>query len=182
MLTQEETAMKRKQLMGSIIVAGSFSLAVLIAKAQAGDLTYYLTNGAVAGNGPVTACDKGYHMASLWEVLNISTLTYDARRGFTSEDSGSGPPAAEFGWIRTGNVAGNDSTHISGTIAGKANCKAWATAASNTNGTAVELFDIWRTPSDQIGTPATITSPWAATIFSCDTALPVWCIQDDENN
>jgi hypothetical protein len=159
----------------SIVIGGLILGHSLAGKVEAGERRYYLTEGVVAGNAPLVACHRGDHMASLWEVFNMTTLTYDSNRGRTLADSGGGPPAAEFGWIRTGNVVGNDSSSISGTIAGKANCQAWTTAASNINGMAVELLDVWRGPVE----PPSVIFPWAATIFSCDTNLPVWCIEDD---
>src|SRR5262245_60366073 len=61
---------------------------------------FYLTKDGFQGNAVLTACDAGFHMASLWEIHDPSNLQYDTR-GFTLADAGSGPPAV-LGWIRTG--------------------------------------------------------------------------------
>ena len=65
---------------------------------------YYLTSVSVPGDAALTACDPGFHMASLWEIHDTSNLQYDTGRGLTQDDSGSGPPAA-LGWIRTGGTS-----------------------------------------------------------------------------
>jgi len=61
------------------------------------------------GAHALTACVLGFHMASLWEIFNVSVLEYDTSLGATMDDSGSGPPADVLGWIRTGfNSNGGD--------------------------------------------------------------------------
>jgi hypothetical protein len=67
------------------------------------------------GNETLTACAKGYHMASIWEILDTSNLSYNTDLGVIVDDSGSGPPNAIEGWIRTGDVTSDHFT----------NCKAW---------------------------------------------------------
>src|SRR5262249_29960257 len=84
---------------------------------------YYLTTVGVQGNAALTACDKDFHMASLWEIHDTSNLEYDTSRGLTRDDSGSGPPTG-LGWIRTGGGA------LSSTLAGEGNCNAWTTNSS----------------------------------------------------
>jgi hypothetical protein len=73
-------------------------------KQQRGLRKYYLTQTTHTGGQSLSACAEGYHMASLWEILDPSNLSYDTSLGFTLADSGSGPPASSLGWIRTGNV------------------------------------------------------------------------------
>src|SRR5262245_25332331 len=51
------------------------------------------------------ACAAGYHMASLWEIFDPSSLVYDTALGHLSGD-GSGPPEFHIGWIRTGGGSG----------------------------------------------------------------------------
>ncbi len=169
--------MRRKHMVWSIAISGIILGHVLGGRVEAGERRYYLTKGTVVGNAALAACHEGDRMASLWEIFNMSTRAYDGRRGLTLADSGGGPPTAQSGWIRTGNVEGLDSSHDSGNIAGKANCKAWTTGANDTNGTAVSLFDGW------IGTVIDVRSiilPWVGGTVSCDTSLPVWCVDDHD--
>lgn len=124
---------------------------------------FYLTQGTFQGDQALTACAKGFHMASLWEIFDTSNLKYDTTRGFTHDDSGSGPPAAFTGWIRTGE--GSNST----TTPGVGNCNAW-TSAGGAGGTRVWLENVW-------GDAAVAVSPWRAGTQGCDTGERVWCVQ-----
>jgi hypothetical protein len=68
---------------------------------------FYLTKTEFTGSQPLTACAKKFHMASMWEIFDVSTLRYDTENGFTLDDSGSGPPTNFFGWVRTGFSSNN---------------------------------------------------------------------------
>lgn len=127
---------------------------------------YYLTNTSHDGNEVLTACAAGYHMASLWEIHDPTALRYDNALGFTRPDSGSGPPAGTFGWIRTG----WDSDQAS--FNGSSNCSAYTSDSPFGEGTAVSLQRIWR--SDQAGQ----ISPWTASGLICFELSRVWCVQD----
>ena len=104
-------------------------------------------------------------MASLWEILDPTLLQYDTKRGFARDDSGSGPPANVYGWVRTGYASAADNTP------GNANCSAWASNLANEYGTAVALPGTW------LDAPA-VTQPWAASPQPCDLPLRVWCKQN----
>src|SRR5207245_10636606 len=54
---------------------------------------FYLTNESFQGNQAITACASGYHMASRFEILDVSVLQYDTGKGLTTDDSGAGPPS-----------------------------------------------------------------------------------------
>jgi hypothetical protein len=69
--------------------------------------TFYVTQTTHRGNQTLTACSSGYHMASLWEIFDMSNLRYDTQLGMTAEDSGFGPPTQTLGWIRTGVGSGD---------------------------------------------------------------------------
>jgi hypothetical protein len=133
--------------------------------AAAGGKKYFMTLGTFTGAAALEACGKGYHMASLWEIFEISQLKYDAKRGHTREDSGSGPPGELLAWIRTGGA----STAIN--TPGVGNCSAWTSDAKADRGTIVELNGAW-------GNPAAASSPWNAATATCDTPLRVWCKQN----
>ncbi|MFX1355393.1 MAG: hypothetical protein ACFFGP_15680, partial [Promethearchaeota archaeon] len=53
---------------------------------------YYLTDTPTGFTGADadTACAAGYHMASLYEILDTSNLKYNTDLGQTREDSGEG--------------------------------------------------------------------------------------------
>jgi hypothetical protein len=67
---------------------------------------YYLTAAGTYydGSQATTACAEGYHMASMWELLDVSNLIYNTTLGFqhSSGDQGDGPPAHADGWVRSG--------------------------------------------------------------------------------
>lgn len=126
---------------------------------------YYLTTTLVASDAALSACARGYHMATLWEIRDTTSLTYDSSRGVTRADSGFGPAAELFGWIRTGGASSAINTP------GVANCSAWTSTASTDYGTMVELNGHW---SD----PAAVASPWNAATQFCSNLLRVWCVEN----
>lgn len=126
---------------------------------------FYLTTTSVAGNAATTACAAGYHMASMWEIFEVSTLKYNTSLGYTATDSGSGPPASISGWIRTG------ITSFTNTVPGNANCNSWTSNNAAHNGTRVNLQPQWATASE-------FTAPWDSTILACNATNRVWCVED----
>jgi hypothetical protein len=78
-----------------------FLLTIVSAEAAKGPRKFYLTQDKFNGSEALTACAEGYHMASLWDIFDISNLNYDTTLGLTYDDSGSAPPS-DNGWIRTG--------------------------------------------------------------------------------
>ena len=126
---------------------------------------FYLTTTDHNGSEALTACATGFHMASLWEILDTSNLRYDTTRGLTHADSGLGPPFAVHGWIRTGNQVGDDG-------AGNANCLAYTTASELVFGTTVDLPRVWASPE------VTLISPWEALAITCNQPKRVWCVQN----
>ena len=126
---------------------------------------YYLTPSiAFDGDEAEGACDAGYHMASVWELLDTSNLQYDTVLGRTQADSGSGPPSGFEGWVRTG--YGISTTGP----AGQANCNGWSSDSSGHYGTSVYLPYEWETDQD--------LSTWKIGTWTCDTTMPVWCVAD----
>jgi hypothetical protein len=135
------------------------------APAAAGAKKYFLTIDGFAGNAALGACGKGYHMATLWEIYDVTQLKYDAKRGQLRADSGSGPPAELGGWVRTGGA------ESAADNVGVANCFGWISNVAEDYGSAVELDGNWEAP-------ATNASPWAPFTATCDSTLPVWCKQN----
>jgi len=120
---------------------------------------YYLTQGTFLGSAALSACDAGFHMASITELKSTSDLKYDTRRGEMGVDSGSGPTQVR-GWIRTGYFASNVEE------GGDGNCGAWTFDVGGF-GTAAKLSGNWLSSID-----------WFGQAFGCDVARRVWCIED----
>jgi Right handed beta helix region len=131
---------------------------------------YYLTNfwtqGAFDGATAANACESrpGFHMASLWEILDPSTLQYDFTYGEVVEPGSQGPPTARHGWLRTSNDGGNNGP-------GEANCRGATSASSADSGTISYIARDW-------GLGAQSTSPWIHQVLPCDTSARVWCVED----
>ncbi|MDX9956518.1 MAG: hypothetical protein RBT75_20645 [Anaerolineae bacterium] len=126
---------------------------------------FYLTESVYSTNQVRTACASGYHTASLWELYDVSNLIYDYNHpaAYTKADSGYGPPAYWYGWVRTGYDSSNSST------TGTGNCNNWSSTSNTVYGVSVRLSRTWETAPGDIG-------PWDATSFTCDYTGPVWCV------
>jgi hypothetical protein len=131
---------------------------------------FYLTPAYFTPPQAPTACAPGFHFGSLWEIHDPSQASYDTTLGFTSPDSGSGPPAAVSGldgagWIRQG----NDTTPAGGAVS---NCKGWSSTLGTDYGGRGYLESLGgNIPADEI-------SPWRVAGRACDTPSRVWCVED----
>lgn len=127
---------------------------------------YYLTKSAYIGSDALTACAEGFHMASLFEILDPTALEYDTTLGVTQDDSGKGPPidaAYGGGWVRTGWF--DRSTPDVG-----ANCNSWTSGDSGHWGTVATPG--WGSTSPKVG-------GWFIHHYeACNGPAPTWCIQD----
>jgi len=130
---------------------------------------FYLTNASYYPSQALTACAKGYHMASMFELLDVSTLNYHYKHphALVYGDCGYGPPSAISGWVRTGFFTSNSQ------VAGAGNCKVWTSDALGDYGTIVNLRYDWTVPSTGIG-------PWEALSSTCNGGLPVWCVSNSK--
>jgi hypothetical protein len=138
---------------------------------------FYLTKEAHTGSETLAACVAGYHMASIWEILDPSNLRYDTTLGRTVGDSGfGGPPTVGFengagqaanyvglGWIRTGTGA-------------LANCNGWTSDAHADSGSYSLL---------KLSASAELTFNWVVGhelpcdgVGVLDFQPGVWCVQD----
>jgi hypothetical protein len=128
--------------------------------------SYYLTESTFLGNETLDACAEGYHMASLWEVLDVSNLRYDTVLGYqhAAGDCGEGPPTAIAGWVRTGAIPSI------GTIPGGGNCGVWSQHWAGEWGTVVSLPNDWASPGSTVGV-------WVAGTRECSTSQRVWCVR-----
>jgi len=127
---------------------------------------FYLTKQTFWGSEALTACATGYHMASLWEILDTSNLQYNTTLGFTRDDSGQGPVIGAGGWVRTG--FSNDTSNTPG----RGNCNGWTSSDSGDYGTVAYLpYLNWTTGGD-IGVWKTETDQCSASWYE------VWCVED----
>jgi hypothetical protein len=136
--------------------------------AQGGGIRHvYLTDLNYHTDEALWACGAGYHMASLWEILDTTTWVYDYDHpeAHVMADSGYGPPSYWNGWARTGYSSSNSST------TGTGNCWAWTSRLSADYGVSVRLSRTWETAPGDIAT-------WDATSFDCSYTGPVWCVKD----
>jgi hypothetical protein len=129
---------------------------------------FYLTKGTFGPLQVLSACAPGFHMASIYELLDPSALEYDPVLGDSHESNPTGPIAVNSGWIRSG---GSNST--------TANCSTWTSNDPAHTGTRAILAG---SDTDMNG-PATHGSPW--TVFTtgpCGPSIPgatnVWCVED----
>jgi hypothetical protein len=130
---------------------------------------FYVTQDVHDGSQALSACAAGFHMASLWEILDPTQLQYDTTLGQTTEDSGFGPPSRIGGWVRTGKPS-----TIGSIYAGGASCSGYSTAAAGL-GTVVSLTSSW----DVTIVPAESIAPWwNGGTSQCENQIAVWCVQD----
>jgi len=126
---------------------------------------YYLTISTKSGAGPLTACATGYHMASLWEILDTTQLEYNSSLEFVQGDTGYGPPTYVYGWIRTGYFSSTSSTP------GLGNCSVWTNGTSG-SGTIAQLPSSWYSTNVDIHV-------WDVATDGCGTSVHhVWCVED----
>jgi hypothetical protein len=135
--------------------------------------SFYLTDDdLIEGQNALGACDTGFHMASLWEILDVSNLRYASEQldAYVASDSGQGPPSGTFGWIRTGGPQDEGSADQ-----GVANCKLW-TEFDPYYGTQAQLENRW----DGNATPPAVDwlGPWETAAVGCENFGRVWCVQD----
>jgi hypothetical protein len=133
---------------------------------SSGGRRFYLTKDTFTGAQALTACGKGYHMASLYEIFEVSNLRYNTILGLTVDDSGSGPPTSDFGWIRTGQSSSASS------MPGVGNCFVWSSDLSTAEGTAVQLRFNFDFQSDDV------VNPWRSVASPCHGGIRVWCLQN----
>jgi hypothetical protein len=123
---------------------------------------FYLTRSRVQGDEALTACAPGYHMASLWEIHDVTYLKYNTALGETQADSGLGPPSAG-GWVRTGFTDGG---------VGTKNCRTWTSSSDDHDGSVGQIGNA------EWNVPAIVITPWVSGLLDCSQEAPVWCVQD----
>lgn len=131
---------------------------------------FYLTVDTFDGAAALEACAEGFHVASMWEILEPSNLKYNTTLGKIAGDSGFGPTVDDDGWIRTGQDSVTGDSSLS---PGRTNCGAYSSNDPLHFGTVIEL------PQSSWDTRAPLlTSPWLPRTRSCGSSTRVWCVED----
>jgi hypothetical protein len=148
------------------LLIGTLLYSIDPAAASGNQRKYYLTKPFVNGAHALGACAKGYHMASIYEIADLSDLSYRTDLGIHAGDQGFGPPIIVTGWVRTGNTfpSADDAK-------GEANCLIWTSDSIGDFGTTLSL-----SPNNQgLG-----LGPWVLGDNVCSDELQehVWCVED----
>ena len=125
---------------------------------------YFLTRTSRNGVQALTACGSGYHMASMWEIVDPSALKYNTGKGSSEDDSGQGPPDF-WGWVRTGAESSNVQAP------GMGNCNAWTSSSGSDYGTIAQLPHDWLSANPNFDI-------WHVGFVNCSQAVRVWCVAD----
>jgi hypothetical protein len=121
---------------------------------------FLVTIDSVMGDEALGACPSGFHFASLWEIMDYSNLAYDTVLGRVNDDSGSGPAANQFGWVRSGIEDSSDY-----------NCGTWSGT-----GDGLEAYLVRPENLDDAGTKVPF---WRFETSACTlVSRPVWCVED----
>lgn len=144
---------------------------------------YYLTKNSFAEGDAITACDSGFHWASISEIQDPSKVQYAPRRtpaydapydqvygppsyDAPAYDQGLGPPSNHMGWVRTGAYPPSGFVY---------DCEDFQGIRDNHAGTTLVFKD-----SSEVGAEQTVYT-WQAARQPC-TQQPeqVWCVEDPE--
>ena len=145
----------RKLFLATAVLLVGVTLLYAPPKKQSGK-SFYLTVTDHDGADAPFACVPGFHMASIYEILDPTGLTYDSGLGVTPADAGNGPPAGAVyqGWMR----GGHDAAGSGGVF--QANCQAYQSNNPQEVGVAAHLGI----------TGINAPEPWIAQPVACDQA------------
>ena len=131
-----------------------------------------ITVASFTGGDAITACDSGFHMASISEMQDPSNLQY-ATRSTAAYDSlvdgqRLGPPTNYMGWVRT------EAYPLTGF---SDNCNFWQSSSAQQRGTTMSLYPILgdANPDLYASDP---TTWWHKVQQMCSLPEPVWCVED----
>jgi len=131
---------------------------------------YYLTVTGFTGGDAITACDSGFHLASISEIQNPSDLQYANRSTTAYDDEGFVPPSDHMGWVRT------DSFPLVGV---PDYCDFRMSSSDQQSGTTMSRRTLWHHPSTELHASAA-PSWWYTTQVSISQPESVWCVGDPD--
>ena len=139
---------------------------------------YYLTNKYFDGADAITACDSGFHMASLSEIQDPSNLQY-APKPTPVYDSHDSPPfdqaSDQFpdhtGWVRT------EAEALTGLVY---NCDVWRSSSDQQSGATMTRRSLWgENNGHSLSEEPDPAAWWQSTqTASCDQRESVWCVEN----
>ena len=150
-----------------------YALEKVYARVPAKAKMYYPTVFGFTGGDAITACDSGFHMASISEIQDPSSLQY-ADRSTAAYDSlvdgqRLGPPSNHMGWVRT---AGYPLTGF------QDNCNFWQSSSDQEKGTTMSLDPILGDANPELHDPMW----WHKVQQMCSLEEPVWCVEDPDEH
>ena len=146
-----------------------------VQSSAAGRKLYYLTGNLGRGDAARFLCDEeaGFHLAHFFELQGLGNMRYardeDLSPGHTARrkaDSGSGPPAFDYGWVRNGYSASTSDRP------GFGNCNAWTSREEGAYGM------VAGTCSDPGFCPGANGAVWGVYPGVCHLFVPAWCVTD----
>ena len=149
-----------------------YDLEKVYARVPARAKMYYITKNTFDGSDAIKACDTGFHMGSISEIQDSSSLQYVNRSisvyDSLVDDEGLGPPSNHMGWVRSGVYPPSGFVY---------DCEDFQDIRDNHAGTTLVFKD-----SSEVGAEQTVYTPsawWQAALQSCTTQPePVWCVED----
>jgi len=135
---------------------------------------YYLTENSFYGGYAITACDSGFHMASISEIQDPSSLQYATRStpayDAPAYDQGFGPPLNHMGWVRPGAYMQTDFGD---------SCDVSQSSSDQQSSTTMSLYSFWFDAKPFLPASAPM-SRWHMAQHTCSQPEPVWCVEDSE--
>ena len=169
-----------KEILNKVNALNSLIMSIVTNGVSSKPRRYYLTKEEFfdGSQANTIACASGFHMANFFEILVPSGLVYDMTYGLTVGDTGTGPPAGNLGWVRTGAFDG-EPPFPDTQYAGYANCKGWSTNSDDYYGTIVYLETGWYHTQPATDPVTYNVAPWwRAGREECGAKYRVWCIED----
>lgn len=122
---------------------------------------FYVTRDQFVGSEALNACQEGFHMASIFELLGSSQWRYDTVLGQNRSDAGVSVPSVS-GWVRTGEGGFEN-----------LNCDTWTSNQVNDFGQRAKptIIEDWNDPAREM-------SPWPTISTRCNVLTQVWCVED----
>ncbi len=135
---------------------------------------YYLTASSFTGDAANTACDSGFHMASISEIEDPGNLQYATRSTPADDapayDQGFGPPSDQMAWVHTGSfppIGFTDNRDL---------CQS---SSGPQSGITMSRRTLWDLPYSQLH-PSHPRSWWYTALAPCSQPEPVWCVEDPD--
>ena len=136
---------------------------------------YYLTATGFTGDDAITACDSGFHMASLSEIQDPSKVQYAPghKPVYDYFDQVTDQFPDHTGWVRT------EADPLTGLVD---NCDVWRSSSDQQSGTTMTRRSLrGENNGHSLYEESDPTAWWQSTrTASCSQPEFVWCVEDPE--